>query len=115
MRRLYNPDALHAWVKEIDTTLQVCGRLLKRHGCDVNGFKYIKVTVTKTHDPEARRPFPDSHHHHILMGGIPEELRGEVERLWPFGFCNADRLQPDDKGVSAVGGYVARRKELERL
>ncbi len=32
MKRLYDPDTLHAYVKEIDTTLQVCGRLLKRHG-----------------------------------------------------------------------------------
>jgi len=85
-------------------------RLLKRHGCDVNEFRYIKVTVTKTHDPEARRPFPDVHHHHILMHGVPEELRGEVERLWPFGYCNADRLQPDDKGVSAMAGYVGRQE-----
>ena len=46
----------------------------------------------------------------MLLGGVPEELRGEVERLWGFGYCNADRLQPDDKGIAAMAGYVARQE-----
>lgn len=96
--------------RDVDNYLKRVKRLLKRHGCDVEQFKYIKVTVTKTYDPEAHRPFPDAHHHHILLHGVPEELRGEIERLWPFGWCNADRLQPDDKGVAAMAGYVARQE-----
>lgn len=96
--------------RDIENYIKRVKRLLMRHGCDMEEFRYIKVTVTKEYDPEARRPFPDAHHHHLLMHGIPEELRGEVERLWPFGYCNADRLQPDDKGIANMAGYVGRQE-----
>ena len=46
----------------------------------------------------------------VLLGGVPEELRGEIERLWPYGYCNADRLQPDDKGIAAVAQYIAKQE-----
>lgn len=85
-------------------------RLLKRHGCDLNEFRWIAVTVSKEPDMEARKPFSPTHHHHILMHGVPEELRGEVERLWRFGYCNADRCQPDSKGLADLAGYVARQE-----
>ena len=96
--------------KDVRNYIARVKRLLKRHGCNVDEFRWIAVTVTKEYDKEAMRPFPDFHHHHLLMHGIPEELRGEVERLWPFGYCNADRLQPDDKGISAVANYIARQE-----
>ena len=85
-------------------------RLLKRNGCDLAEFRWVAVTVTKRYDQEARRPYPDAHHHHLLMHGVPEALRGEVERLWPYGYCNADRIQPDDKGIAAIANYVARQE-----
>lgn len=85
-------------------------RMMKRHGLNPQDLRWLAVTVTKTHDREAPNPYPDVHHHHVLLGGIPEELRGEVERLWGFGYCNADRLQPDDKGIAAMAGYVARQE-----
>ena len=85
-------------------------RLLKRHGCDVNAFRWLAVTATKEYDREAPNPFPAVHHHHVLIGGVPEGLRSEIERMWTFGYCNADRLQPDEKGISAVANYVARQE-----
>lgn len=84
-------------------------RLLKRHGHDVLQFRWIAVTVTKEKDISAYESRP-THHHHILMHGVPEELRGEIERMWPYGFCNADRAQPGDKGLSALSAYVARQE-----
>lgn len=83
--------------------------LLKRHGCDLNEFRWIVCTVTKESRYETN-PYPDTHHHHILMHGVPEYLRGEVERLWPYGYCNADRIQPKDKGLADMSGYVARQE-----
>lgn len=85
-------------------------RLLRRNGCDLKDFRWIAVTVTKEYDKEAMRPFPDAHHHHVLLHGVPEELRSEIERMWPFGYCNADRIQPDDKGIAAIANYVARQE-----
>ena len=96
--------------RDVRNYLNRIKRMLKRHGCDVNEFRWICVTVTKEYDKEARSPFPDVHHHHLLMAGVPEELRNEVEKLWPFGFCDADRLQPDDRGISAMAGYIARQE-----
>jgi hypothetical protein len=96
--------------REIRNYIRRVKRLLKRRGCDVNEFRWVLVTSTKERDPEARNAFSPAHHHHMLMHGIPEILRGEVERLWGFGYCDADRLQPDDKGIAAMAGYVARQE-----
>lgn len=85
-------------------------RLLRRHGVDLTKFKWLRVTVTKAGNPEGQRERPETHHHHVLLGGVPEELRGDVERLWPYGYCNLDRLQPDDKGLAEVANYIARQE-----
>jgi len=85
-------------------------RLLKRHGCDLKEFRWIAVTVTKHRMEDAVRPWPDSHHHHILVHGVPEELRTAVEKLWTYGYCNADRLQDSEKGFAAMSGYIARQE-----
>lgn len=96
--------------KDVRNYLRRIRRMLARHGCDLQEFRWICVTVTKEHDREAPRPFPDTHHHHLLMHGVPEALRGEAERLWMHGFCNADRLQPNDTGIAEVSGYIARQE-----
>ena len=85
-------------------------RLLKRHGCSLGEFRWVVVTVTKKCDPESRDPLPHVHHHHILMHGVPEEMRGEVEQLWPFGFCDVDRIHQVGASPSALSGYVARQE-----
>lgn len=84
--------------------------LLKREGCDLSQFRWISCTVTKEGNQESINPLPDRHHHHILMHGVPEELRNKVEQLWKYGYCNADRLQDSDKGFSAMAGYIARQE-----
>lgn len=95
--------------RDVTNYIRRVKRLLKRRGCDLDQFRWICCTVTKESKHETN-PNPDAHHHHILMHGVPEELRGEVERLWEFGYCNADRLQPNDKGVAAMAGYIARQE-----
>ena len=97
--------------REIRNYIARVKRLLKRHECDLNEFRWIICTVTKEGMKEAYNPRPDTHHHHLLFHGVPEVLRGKVEDLWEFGTCNADRLQPSsDKGVAAMAGYIARQE-----
>lgn len=96
--------------KDIRNYIRRIKHLLKKHSCDLSQFRWICCTVTKERDQEAFNPKPDSHHHHLLVHGVPEELRTEVEKLWKFGYCNADRLQDSDKGFAAMAGYIARQE-----
>ena len=85
-------------------------RFLKRCGCDLKEFRWICVTVTKESMDDSARPLPDHHHHHILMHGVPPELRGDIEKLWNYGTCNADRIHDSATGLADVAGYVARQE-----
>lgn len=85
-------------------------RLLKRHGCDLGGFWWLCVTATKKRMTEAVRPWPERHHHHILMHGVPDALRSAVEEIWQHGYCNADRMRDSQEGLSAIAGYIARQE-----
>lgn len=97
--------------REIRNYLARVRRLLKKHGCDMDAFRWIVCTVTKEGQKEAANPRPDSHHHHLLISGIPEYLRSDVERLWNLGYCNADRLQDSKSaGIAAMAGYIARQE-----
>lgn len=97
--------------RDIRNYLERVKRLLKKHGCDLDGFRWIVCTVTKESVKEAANPRPDSHHHHLLISGIPEHLRTDVEKLWRLGYCNADRLQDSKStGIAAMAGYIARQE-----
>lgn len=97
--------------REVRNYLDRVKRLLKRHGCNTEEFRWTVCTVTKEAMQEAANPRPDTHHHHILMHGVPEELRAKVEELWKFGYCNADRLRDDrSTGIARMAGYIARQE-----
>lgn len=97
--------------REIRNYLKRLKRLLKRHGCDMGAFRWIVCTVTKESMKEAANPRPDTHHHHLLISGIPDHLRTEAEELWDLGYCNADRLRDSaDTGIARVAGYIARQE-----
>ena len=96
--------------RDVRNWLSRVKRLLKRHGIDDRELRWILVTVTKEGSEEDRNVRSPKHHHHILLHGVPEELRNEVERLWPLGFANADRIQRGDKSLGALSGYVARQE-----
>ena len=96
--------------RDVRNWLNRVKRLLKRHGIDDRELRWILVTVTKEGSGEDRNVRSPKHHHHILLHGVPEELRNEVERLWPLGYANADRIQRGDKSLGALSGYVARQE-----
>lgn len=51
-------------------------------------------------------------HVHILMsGGMSRE---ELEELWAKGYANADRLQPDERGLEAVARYLVKSQRNRR-
>lgn len=79
-------------------------RVLRRRNVDLEQLRWVWVPVKKI-GVEGER-----HHHHLLMHGVPVELRTAIEELWEHGFCNADRLQPNGKGISEVANYVARQE-----
>lgn len=96
--------------RDVRNWLERVKRLLKKQGCDLRQLRWILVTVTRKStgdDLEVRSP---KHHHHILLHGVPEQLRNEIERLWRFGFANADRVQRGDKSLGALSNYVARQE-----
>lgn len=95
---------------DIRNYLRRVKRLLKKCGCNLSEFRWICCTVTKESMKEACNPRPDVHHHHLLMHGVPSALRTDIELLWAFGFCNADRLQDGSEGFSAMAGYIARQE-----
>lgn len=96
--------------KDIRNYIRRVKRMLKKNGCDLAQFRWICVTVTKESLKEAAQPLPDRHHHHLLMHGVPEALRSEVENLWKEGYCNADRLRESAQGFADIAGYVARQE-----
>lgn len=96
--------------REIRNYIRRVRHMLKRHGAKLDEFRWICVTVSKAGIQEAGRPFPDRHHHHLLMHGVPEALRGAVESLWELGYCNADRLRRLSDGFAAIAGYIARQE-----
>ena len=44
-------------------------------------------------------------HHHLIIQGMDRKV---VEDLWGKGYANADRLQPDEHGLEALGRYLSK-------
>ena len=51
-------------------------------------------------------------HAHVLMsGGISRE---ELEEIWANGWANADRLQPDERGMEAIIRYITKEQDKRK-
>ena len=51
-------------------------------------------------------------HAHVLMsGGISRE---ELEEIWAKGWANADRLQPDERGMEAIIRYITKEQDKRK-
>lgn len=87
-------------------------------------LKYMAVTEYSTEEeghgvPDERAQPVRVHHHLIINGGLDRDF---IESLWSkkvkggeekasIGFCNADRLQPDENGIEARCNYMQKRKK----
>lgn len=73
-------------------------RLYARLGIDTE-FKYWGNAVGKT---KVRR-----HLHIVITGSMYPNLADEIRKLWPFGTCNVDRIQYDEKnGLVGLASYI---------
>ena len=61
-------------------------------------------TIEDEQDGKATR----NHVHMIISGGIE---RDEIEKIWAKGFVNADRLQPNENGLEAIGRYITKQQK----
>lgn len=91
-------------------------------------LKYILVTEYGYHKDDLEQQHPIRVHHHVIMnGGLS---RDEVEMMWTaekinwrayekdpisyaatvekLGWCNADRLQPNENGIEALCRYLTK-------
>lgn len=49
------------------------------------------------------------HIHMLMNGGVSRE---DLEAMWEQGYANADRLQPDERGLEAIARYIVKEREL---
>lgn len=80
----------------------------RREKAGLESAKYMYVVEGAKEEGERRTRI---HAHLILEGGIS---RDEVESLWPFGYANADRLQPNDFGLEGLGRYLMKNPNGRR-
>lgn len=109
----YLPDSLEAAEKEVYNYIRRIGH--KRKKMDLPPLKYI--LVTEYNGGENGENATRMHHHVLMNGGLD---RDEVENLWRrkrkkgekegerIGFANADRIQSNDDGVSALSAYLCK-------
>lgn len=110
----YLPETIAEAEKEVTNFLRRVQYLRKKEG--LPPLKYILVTACTTKKNSDK---PVRIHHHIIMnGGLG---RDAVEDLWRkrkrkgqrqsdrIGFCNADRLQAEENGISALCHYLVKQ------
>ena len=51
------------------------------------------------------------HIHMLMNGGVSRE---KLEEMWELGYANADRLQPDERGLEAVARYIIKEQKTGR-
>ena len=47
----------------------------------------------------------------LMSGGIRRE---ELEAMWARGYANADRLQPDGRGLEGIARYITKQQKNRR-
>ena len=112
--RKYLPPTIEEAEKEVTNYLRRVQYARKKEG--LPPLKYMLVTAYST-GKDGEKPVR-IHHHIIMSGGLD---RDTVENLWrkrkrkgqkqgdKIGFCNADRLQGDENGISALCTYLVKQ------
>lgn len=109
----YSPEHLPGTYEEAHAIATVFLRRVayRREKLGLPPLKYLLITQMGRKKNGTHRI-----HHHILMNGGLD--RDEVEEMWwkvkgtkkraavMYGWANADRLKPNDKGIAQMAGYM---------
>lgn len=114
----YLPTTLQEAEKEVSNYLRRISYARKK--ADLPKLKYILVTEHSGVDDS----YPVRVHHHIIMnGGLNRDM---IEKLWSrprkkgekegdsIGFANADRLQSNESGITALCVYLSKQHDRKK-
>lgn len=113
------PSTIEEAEKEAYNYLRRIGHKRKKAG--LPPLKYMLVTE---YNEDVDSHSPTRIHHHLLMNGDLD--RDEVENLWRrkrkkgelegerIGFANADRLQANDDGITALCTYLCKQRKKKK-
>lgn len=113
------PDTLEQAFNDIENYIRRIKYHMGKKGLEL---KYMAVTEYSMEGEDEgvadERAKPVRVHHHLIInGGLDRDF---VEGLWSkkvkgkkvsMGFCNADRLQPNENGIEARCKYMQKRKK----
>ena len=89
---------------DVDNFLRTVKRRREQYG--MTPLKYFYTVEGNENGTKERL------HAHVLMsGGISRE---ELEEIWAKGWANADRLQPDERGMEAIIRYITKDREKRK-
>ena len=94
------PPNLERAKKDMQNYIRRIKNLRKKK--DLPELKYI---YTIEYTGEGGRIKKRVHHHLIMSGGL---TRDKAEMLWPMGYANSKRLQPDEHGLEALARYMVK-------
>ena len=97
------PTEDRAW-RDVDNFLRTVKRRRKQYG--MSPLKYF-YTVEGNESGSKEK----LHAHVLMSGGISRE---ELEAIWGNGWANADRLQPDERGLEAIIRYITKDQEKRK-
>lgn len=120
----YLPETLDDAFKDLKNHIRRIRDNMKKRNLEL---KYLAVTEFSLEGEEEggeeesdERAKPVRVHHHLIInGGLDRDfieslwskkVKGKKERV-SMGFCNADRLQPDENGIEAKCNYMQKRKK----
>ncbi len=85
----------------LDNFIKRLRRLYRKKGLRLD---YVAVTEGRASDNRL-------HYHLILNSGNRKIIRDEIEKLWHEGYCNVDRLQPNESGLTELCRYLEKSQK----
>lgn len=118
------PDTLGQALKDLENYIRRIKYHMKKIGKELKYMAVVEYSLMNEDgeeidtDDESAKPVR-IHHHLIINGGLDRDF---VESLWSkkvkgkkepesMGFCNADRLQPNENGIEGRCKYMQKRKK----
>lgn len=95
-----NETNLEQCRKDLRNFLLRVKRYREKHGME--DLKYI-YTIEGKEEKTGGGRVSRLHVHMLMNGGIPREV---LEEMWQMGYANADRLQPNERGLEEIASYI---------